>query len=431
MAAENHNRAMCAFSQVRAVTTGWIVDFMFLSLCRRFKEGKFEEFNEIIQTLEAVTECPAKELHEDKTMICAFLARVMHGKQLDVQFEENEDMLPLMSAAKIWADIEHTVAERRVFIDILELLFVQSVAVCLISDQISHACLALKWFEKNHTLSQNLCSKVSSMVRKKDPRDPLLNSYSFTRLLETIKTYLDAYLEKNPSDYLVKEATKMLQASPESEKSEDDLTQDDLAQDGMAQDGMAQDGMAQDDSAQDDATQDDSTQDDLAQDGSAQDGSAQDDLAQDGSTQDDSAQDGSTQDDSTQNDSTQNDSTQDGATQDENIRTRKNKTTKRKLLSTNFMEEWEIDSCRKPFLSVKRIPESGHVSEVDGTSSILKRRKSPRKWTDKLDRHLKRGVKRHGVGKWAQMLLDVDLDFEGRTGVMLKDRWRILMKYRD
>lgn len=42
------------------------------------------------------------------------------------------------------------------------------------------------------------------MVRKKDPRDPLLNSYSFTRLLETIKTYLDAYLEKNPSDYLVK-----------------------------------------------------------------------------------------------------------------------------------------------------------------------------------------------------------------------------------
>lgn len=51
------------------------------------------------------------------------------------------------------------------------------------------------------------------------------------------------------------------------------------------------------------------------------------------------------------------------------------------------------------------------------------------KWTDKLDRHLKRGVERHGVGKWAQMLLDLDLDFGGRTGVMLKDRWRILIKY--
>lgn len=42
--------------------------------------------------------------------------------------------------------------------------------------------------------------------------------------------------------------------------------------------------------------------------------------------------------------------------------------TKRKLLSTNFMEEWEIDSCRKPFLSVKRIPESG---ELDLSSAFL------------------------------------------------------------
>lgn len=49
------------------------------------------------------------------------------------------------------------------------------------------------------------------MVKKKDPHDPLLNSYSFTRLLETIKTYLDAYLEKNPSDYLVKVSLMCIQ----------------------------------------------------------------------------------------------------------------------------------------------------------------------------------------------------------------------------
>ncbi|XP_033988346.1 telomeric repeat-binding factor 1 isoform X2 [Trematomus bernacchii] len=418
MAAENHNRALSEFSRVRAVTTGWIVDFMFLSLCRRFKEGKFEEFNEIIQTLEAITECPAKELHEDKTMICAFLARVMHGKQLDVQFEDNEDMLPLMSAAKIWSAIKHTVADQRLFRDILELLFVQSVTVCLISDQTSHACLALKWFEKNYTLPQNLCSKVSSMVTKKDLRNPLLNSYSFTRLLETVKTYLDAYLEKNPSDYLVKEATKMLQASPGSEKSEDDLTPDDLTPGDLTPGDLTQDDLTQDDVTQDDATQGDATQGDATQ------GDA---------TQGDATQGDATQGDATQDDATQDDATQDDATQDENIQTTKNRKTKRRLLATNFMEDWEIDSCRKPFLSIKRIPEND-VSQVTcqksmETSTILKKRKSPRKWTDKLDHHLKRGVKRHGVGKWAQMLLDLDLNFEGRTGVMLKDRWRTLVKY--
>ena len=49
------------------------------------------------------------------------------------------------------------------------------------------------------------------MVTKKDLRDPLLNSYSFTHLLETVKTYLDAYLEKNPSDYLVKVSLMYIQ----------------------------------------------------------------------------------------------------------------------------------------------------------------------------------------------------------------------------
>ncbi|KAF3835927.1 hypothetical protein F7725_028485 [Dissostichus mawsoni] len=279
MAAENHNKAMCEFSRVRAVTTGWIVDFMFLSLCRRFKEGSLR-------------------VQRDNSDFRG----VMHGEQLDVQFEENEDMFPLMSAAKIWSDIKHTVADQRLFRDILELLFVQ-----------------------------NLCSKVSSMVTKEYPHDPLLNSYSFTRLLETVKTYLDAYLEKNPSDYLVKVSLIHKDAAGVAGKREiggrldaDDLTQEDVTQD--------------------DLTQDDVTQDD----------------------------------------------------------------------------DWEIDSCRKPFLSVKRVPENGHMSQVDGNLHDPEEKKSPQKWTHKLDRHLKRGVKRHGVGKWAQMLVDLDLDFEGRTGVMLK-----------
>ncbi|CAF98026.1 unnamed protein product, partial [Tetraodon nigroviridis] len=45
-------------------------------------------------------------------------------------------------------------------------------------------------------------------------------------------------------------------------------------------------------------------------------------------------------------------------------------------------------------------------------------------WTAKLDKNLMDGVKRHGQGKWSRILLDYD--FEGRTGVMLKDRWRVL-----
>lgn len=41
-----------SFSHVSAVVTGWTLDFMFVSLCRRFKEGKLDEFNEALSTFE-------------------------------------------------------------------------------------------------------------------------------------------------------------------------------------------------------------------------------------------------------------------------------------------------------------------------------------------------------------------------------------------
>ncbi len=41
-----------SFDRVNAVVTEWTLDFMFLSLCRRFKEGKLDEFSDTLSTLE-------------------------------------------------------------------------------------------------------------------------------------------------------------------------------------------------------------------------------------------------------------------------------------------------------------------------------------------------------------------------------------------
>eukprot|EP00064_Thunnus_orientalis_P002146 superscaffoldBa00000149_g2153 len=144
------------------------------------------------------------DLCDEKTVICAFLARVMHGKQLDVVFEEDDSVMPLMSAAKIWSQLRETAEDESLFENITILLLVQSVAVCLEKGQRSSASSALKWFENNHEFPQNLTVKLTTIVTQRDTYHPFLMSFSFSRLLETIQSFLDTYLEKNPSDFLLK-----------------------------------------------------------------------------------------------------------------------------------------------------------------------------------------------------------------------------------
>lgn len=40
------------FTEVSKVVTRWTLDFLFASLCRLFKEGKLDEFDQTLSTLE-------------------------------------------------------------------------------------------------------------------------------------------------------------------------------------------------------------------------------------------------------------------------------------------------------------------------------------------------------------------------------------------
>ncbi|KAM4719023.1 telomeric repeat-binding factor 1 isoform 2-T2 [Anableps anableps] len=347
-----------SFLQVTAVASGWMLDFMFVSLCRSFKEGNFDEFNENLSVFQALSQCKSLEeaAHKEKSLICAFLARVMHGKQLDVVFEEDESVMPLMSAATVWSSLENSVEDESLFKNITVLLFVQAVAVCLEKGQRASASSVLKWFEKRHAFPRNLGVKLSTVVTKAETYHPFLMNFSFNRLLETIQSFLDNYLKKNPSDFLIKAATKIVQSSQSIKDSKPVEVQDSTVSEKPKE--------------------------------------------------------------TTQKETTQ-----------------KNKKTKCKLLYTKIPDLWTPETMKKPCVSVRRLSRN-ELCQLTMRKTLEnsplkknekhKKRKTPKKWTPQLDKYLKEGVKRHGQGNWSRILLDYD--FEGRTGTMLKDRWRVLLR---
>ncbi|XP_072306843.1 telomeric repeat-binding factor 1 [Eucyclogobius newberryi] len=212
-----------SFSQVTAVATDWMMDFLFISLCRSFKDGNLEEFNKQLSSFEAINDgLPQNK----KVLVCAFLARVMHGEILDVSFEDDHNVLPLMSAAKIWSDLKKTVEDEVLAKNITILLIVQSVAVCL--EKGSNASYVIQWLEKNLSDGRDFPStlrvKLGTVVAQKDNYHPLIKSFSYSRLLETTNMFLNEFLERNPSDYLFKAATKAVQSSGSRDTLEDKET---------------------------------------------------------------------------------------------------------------------------------------------------------------------------------------------------------------
>uniref|UniRef100_A0A3B4A1F8 Uncharacterized protein n=1 Tax=Periophthalmus magnuspinnatus TaxID=409849 RepID=A0A3B4A1F8_9GOBI len=183
-----------SYSQVTALVTDWMLDFLFVSLCRNFKEGNLGEFNKNLTSFQAISDDLPQN---DKVFLCAFLARVMHGKELDVIFEEDHRVSPLMSAAKIWSGLKETVEDESLARNMTILLVVQVIQMCM----------------QRVFLRISLRVKLGTVIAQKDIYHPFIQSFSYSRLLETANTVVDLFLEKNPSDYLLKMATKAVQSS--------------------------------------------------------------------------------------------------------------------------------------------------------------------------------------------------------------------------
>lgn len=203
--------------EVERVARSWMIDLNFLTLCRCYREQNAEKFSKTLKVFEAMIddEHQLQDNQQTKRTICCLLSRIMDGKNLEAHYDLNNKVTPLMSALSVWDCLKDTVDDAALHDNVKNLLFIQCVGVCFEKGNPQLAAHTLQWLEKESDLPQKLQRKLSTIVSKKDLYDQLLTRFSFNHLMKSVNSFLDTFLEKHPSDFLLKAASKVVQARQE------------------------------------------------------------------------------------------------------------------------------------------------------------------------------------------------------------------------
>ncbi|KAM9308392.1 telomeric repeat-binding factor 1 [Gastrophryne carolinensis] len=376
---------------------------MFSSLCHYFiHEHRAEEFQHSIRAMEVLLEAmPALDSERMKAVTVAqFLARVQQGKHPDVQFEEDEQITPLEAAAKVVDQFDEESEDlRNLHTEIKKFVKIQAVAVCMEKGKFKMASEVLdRQFDESDE-NKYLRMKLLMVIGKKDPYHEFLENFSYSIMLKKIKSYLSVLLAGRPPCFLLQAATKVVEARAKGKL--DSSREENQGCENQTSKSVEED---EDSFLGDNGN---SNRDEL-------------DTVKIRSTN------------NPVSDSQENELPENHGQPSRSGAGKKKQGGQGSFLSIRNC--WFHENGYGPYpgnlqggsVGQDSPPPSSHDSSDTGFSITQTAPMVPQPWTWEEDELLKKGVRKYGVGNWRKIL--ESFEFNNRTGVMLKDRWRTMKK---
>ncbi|NXW56801.1 TERF1 factor, partial [Eurystomus gularis] len=198
-----------------AVAADWMLEFACYCLCRHFGEGcaaEFRRWRDVAQALiNGLSKIPA---HQKKTVyLCQLLIRIAKGKNLECHFENDQRISPLESALSFWTLLEREeVKLEKLHEDIRRLIQIQIVAVHMENGYFKEAAEVLERLFTDSESDKPLRMKLATIIKGKDPYVPLLQSFSYSLLINKIKSYAECFMKENETNFLIQAATKQVES---------------------------------------------------------------------------------------------------------------------------------------------------------------------------------------------------------------------------
>ncbi|XP_030650972.1 telomeric repeat-binding factor 1 isoform X1 [Nomascus leucogenys] len=199
-------------AEAEAVAAGWMLDFLCLSLCRAFRDGRSEDFRRTRNSAEAIIHgLSSLTAYQLRTIyICQFLTRIAAGKTLDAQFENDERITPLESALMIWGSIEKE--HDKLHEEIQNLIKIQAIAVCMENGNFKEAEEVFERIFGDPNSYMPFKSKLLMIISQKDTFHSFFQHFSYNHMMEKIKSYVNYVLNEKSSTFLMKAAAKVVES---------------------------------------------------------------------------------------------------------------------------------------------------------------------------------------------------------------------------
>ncbi|XP_059528868.1 telomeric repeat-binding factor 1 isoform X2 [Myotis daubentonii] len=167
-------------AEAEAVAAGWMLDFLCLSLCRAFRDGRSEDFHRARDSAE------------------------------DAQFETDERITPLESALMIWDSIEKE--HDKLHEEIQNLIKIQAIAVCMESGNFKEAEEVFERIFGDSDSDMSLQRKLLMVISQKDTFHSFFQHFSYSHMMEKIKSFVNYVLDEKSSTFLMKAAAKVVES---------------------------------------------------------------------------------------------------------------------------------------------------------------------------------------------------------------------------
>nr|XP_056710657.1 telomeric repeat-binding factor 1 [Euleptes europaea] len=360
------------FSEVETVATGWMLDFACRCLCRHFCEGNRQDFERSRDlSLTIIKGLRRTEARQVKTIcICQLVVGVAEGKSLDSHFGSDQTISPLENALAAWTSLQKIQKKQdKLHEDIKCLIQIQAVAVHMEKGYFKEAAEVVERLFPESLSNEPLGMKLAAITKQKDPYHQFLQHFSFSLMTEKIKSYIIMFLNEESNNFLIKTCPSLSHTVPECflflRISVSEATKEAEAK---------KSGKKVTDAQCD-----------------------------------------------TENEA-------DGGKLLESMqRSRKQSCS---LSGRAFWNLEQMQCPRRTMITKRKTLQSKkplqNIENIQKGDSSLPASQKRQRWSYEDDKKLKDGIRKFGVGNWTQILQHYD--FNNRTNVMLKDRWRTMVR---